>query len=308
MSEHLYILGHLIAHSKSPVMYNAVYERLGLPWHYEPADKATDAEARAFLEARDFLSVNITTPYKPHAFEAATHKAASAKLARGANLLVKHGEALLAFNTDGQGFVSFLERSGFDFLDKSIAICGTGPTALAILHACALAGADEVLLLSRDRAHSMDVMQVYVDDYGEMVTGSIDLPATKEHHRSLHEAYSATTFKFGSYSTSTQAIENADLVVNATPLGMNEGDSAPFDTALLREGQWVFDCVYGHGDTTLTAAACAASCVVFDGAGMLVAQAVASVEAVVDISGVDVDLSKLDLFELMAQAADFEVQ
>ena len=77
-AESLYLLGHPIEHSKSPVMYNAVYARLGLPWRYELADLAGEEEARAFLAARDFLSVNITTPYKPHAFEAATHKAASA--------------------------------------------------------------------------------------------------------------------------------------------------------------------------------------------------------------------------------------
>ena len=35
MSEKLYVLGHPVSHSKSPVMYNAVYEKAGLPWHYE---------------------------------------------------------------------------------------------------------------------------------------------------------------------------------------------------------------------------------------------------------------------------------
>ena len=66
--ERLYILGHPVAHSKSPVMYNALYERLGLPWTYALADFAELDDARAFLDAREFLSVNITTPYKPLAF------------------------------------------------------------------------------------------------------------------------------------------------------------------------------------------------------------------------------------------------
>ena len=60
--ERLYILGHPVAHSKSPVMYNALYERLGLPWTYALADFAELDDARAFLDAREFLSVNITTP------------------------------------------------------------------------------------------------------------------------------------------------------------------------------------------------------------------------------------------------------
>ena len=63
-------------------MYNALYAWLGLPWRYDLMDCATDEEARGFLQARDCLSVNVTTPYKPHAFEAATARAASAKLAQ----------------------------------------------------------------------------------------------------------------------------------------------------------------------------------------------------------------------------------
>ena len=139
MTERLYLLGHPIAHSLSPAMYNAVYERLGLPWRYDLADCATEAEAQSFVDARDFLSINITTPYKPLAYQAATAKAATAKLAQGANVLVKKGNALIGFNTDGQGCVSYLERTGFSFAGKRVAVCGTGPTALSILHACAIA-------------------------------------------------------------------------------------------------------------------------------------------------------------------------
>lgn len=307
MTEKLYLLGHPIAHSKSPAMYNAAYERLGLPWRYECADVPTVEQARAFLEARDFLSVNITTPYKPQALEAATHRAASAKLAQGANLLVKHGDALIAYNTDGQGCVSFLERTGFSFADASVVVCGTGPTALAICHACAIAGAREVVLVGRDKERSQRVLESYVDAFGKLAHAAIDLPAAEQHHRSFLTAYEQTTFKFGTYATSTQALGSADLVVNATTLGMGVDDPAPFDPALLHEGQCVFDAVYGHGETALVAGARAAGCIVYDGAGMLVAQAVASVQAVVDIAGVDVDLESIDLFSFMAEAAGFEV-
>ena len=86
--ERLYILGHPVAHSKSPVMYNAVYGACGLPWTYDFADYAELDDARTFLDERQFLSINITTPYKPLAFEAATRKDPSAVLAQGANVLV----------------------------------------------------------------------------------------------------------------------------------------------------------------------------------------------------------------------------
>lgn len=303
----LYLLGHPVAHSKSPVMYNAVYERLGLPWTYGLADCATDEDARAFLAARDFLSINITTPYKPHALEAATAKDATANLAQGANVLVRQGEALIAYNTDGQGCVSFLERAGFVFAGKRVAVCGTGPTALSILHAAAVAGAESVVLVGRDRDRTRRVLAGYVDRFGLLATALLDQAPTRPHHRSLRVAYERTHFEFGSYAADAGALTSADLVVNATPLGMGANDPAPFGTSLLRPGQTVFDAVYGHGLTALVRAAREAGCAVHDGGGMLVAQAVATVLILCGIEGVEVPLSEGELFDIMAGAAQFDI-
>lgn len=305
--QRLYLLGHPIAHSKSPVMYNAVYGRAGLPWTYGLADCATEDEAQAFLDARDFLSVNVTTPYKPHAYRAATARAASAKLAQGANVLVRKGDALIAYNTDGQGCVAYLERMGVSFAGKRVTVCGTGPTALSIVHACATAGADVVLLLGRDKERARRVLEDFVSRFGLLATATVDLPAARPHHRSFRAAYERTTFKFGSYATSTKALSSSDLVINATPLGMRAGDPAPFDGGLLRPAQTVFDAVYGHGETTLVRSAKESGCTVYDGGGMLVAQAVATVGIVCDVTGWDVGLGEDELFDLMVDAAGFDV-
>lgn len=303
----LFILGHPVAHSKSPVMYNAVYERLGLPWRYDFMDCETPAAADAFLGARDFLSINITTPYKPNALAAADARAATAKLAHGANILVNKAGTLIAFNTDGQGCIGYLERVGFDFAGAKVAVCGTGPTALSILHAAAIAGASEVLLLSRDKDHARDVLERYVSEFGELAHATVDLQAPNDKHRSFLSAYDETTFRFGSYTTSTRAIASADLIVNATPLGMRENDPAPFDVSLFREGQAAFDVVYAHGETAFAAGAKAAGCTFVDGCGMLVAQAVATVQAVCDVSGIELASPFDELFDTMANAAGFDV-
>lgn len=306
-AERLYLLGHPIAHSKSPVMYNAVYERLGLPWTYGLADCATDEKARAFLAARAFLSINITTPYKPHALEAATAKDATASLAQGANVLVRQGEALIAYNTDGQGCISFLERTGFVFAGKRVAVCGTGPTALSILHAATVAGAESVVLIGRDRERTRRVLASYVERFGLLANALLDQPPARPHHRSLRVAYERTHFEFGSYEADAQDLALADLVVNATPLGMHANDPAPFNTAVLRPGQTVFDAVYGHGETALVRAARKAGCTVRDGGGMLVAQAVATVFILCGLEGIDVPLSERELFDLMASVAQFDL-
>ncbi|WP_251178460.1 shikimate dehydrogenase family protein [Adlercreutzia agrestimuris] len=306
-SQNLYLLGHPISHSKSPVMYNAVYEKLGLAWQYGLADVPTKAEAEAFLAARDFLSLNITTPYKPQAFEAATAKAASAKLALGANVLVNHNDELIAFNTDGRGCVAYLERSGFSFSGAKVVVCGTGPTALAILHECAAAGAAQVTLLGRNKTRTHDILNAYVERLQNLAYATIDLPPAQAGYRSLRQIYKEPTLKFGTYESSKNALSSADLIINATPCGMQKDDGAPFDTELLRANQVVFDCVYGHGETALVAGARKHDCVAYDGAGMLVAQAVATVGIVCDIAGVNLTLSDDELFNLMAAAAGFDV-
>lgn len=304
-AEKLYVLGHPVAHSKSPAMYNVVYPKLGLNWHYGLKDCESAEEAEAFLAARDFLSINITMPYKPHALAAADVRAASAKLAGGANVLVRKGEALVAYNTDGQGCVAYLERCGVRFAGARVVVCGTGPTSLAILHAAAQAGAAEVCLLGRDAARAQATLDGYLKLFGELAYATFDLPAAYAHHRSFRETYEQALFAAGSYGDEAERIAGADLIVDATPLGMKPGDPAAFDTSLLHAGQTVFDVVYGHGETALAAAARAAGVRFIDGPGMLVGQAVATVRIVCDLAGVECSLSDDELFELMAEAAGF---
>lgn len=303
--EKLYILGHPIAHSKSPAMYNAVYKKLGLSWHYDFMDCAELAQAEAFLAKRDFLSINITTPYKPQAYAAADVRAASAQLARGANVLVNKNGVLVAYNVDGQGCVAALERAGVSFPGARVAVCGTGPTALAILHATAQAGADEVLLLGRDKERAADVLRGYASTFKKLAETAIDLPAATPGHLGFAETYEHVQLKFGSYATSRQAIAAADVIVDATPLGMNPGDAAPFDTALLSARQTVFDVVYGHGTTALVAAAREAGCAAYDGVGMLVAQAAVTFSIVSEIAGVEHDMTFDELYDVMFEAAEF---
>lgn len=303
-TQRLFLIGHPVGHSKSPVMYNAAYEALGLPWHYEALDVPDDPAAAAWLGERDFLAANVTTPFKPVALAASDRAAATAQLAGGANLVVIRGDQLLAFNVDGQGCVEFLRREGLDLAGKTAVVCGTGPTALSILHSCVLAGAARVVLLSRDKGRSASVLRRYVSQCQELAENVIDLTAffAAGKHRTLAQALDEVNLQYGSYGTSQHAIEAADLIVDATTLGMAPEDPAPFDVALLHKGQWVLDTVYGHGTTALMAAAREAQCRAFDGFGMLVNQAVVSLRTLLDFESVDCSLSDDELFDLMAQA------
>ncbi len=306
MAERLYVLGHPVAHSKSPVMHNALYEALGLDWDYGLADKEDAEAAEHFIAAREFLGCNVTMPYKPLALAQADIKAASAKLAGGANVLVSKEGTLIAYNVDGKGCVGFLEMRDVSFSEAKVVVCGTGPTSLAILHACAEAGAADIVLLGRDKGRTQACVNGYLEQYQELLSTAIPLPSAVEGHLGFAEAYEHATFRFGDYAGARKVIAQADIIIDATPLGMQEGDPAPFDASLLHEGQVVMDVVYGHGLSTLLAAAQEVGARTFNGAGMLVCQAMDTDEILFDIFGVDAFLSRPEMFTLMAHAAGFD--
>lgn len=306
MKEKLYLLGHPVAHSKSPVMHNALYQKLGLDWHYDRMDCADQEEARRFIEGQEYLGINITTPYKPLAFSCADIKAASAELARGANVLASKASKLIGYNVDGLGCVSFLEQKGFPFAKATVVICGTGPTSFAIAHAAALAGASKVMIIGRESERAQAALDRYREELATLASATIALPPMQEGHRSLREVSEQVAFSSGSYAECPQVFAEADLIVNATPMGMAHTGQLPFDTDLLHAGQTIYDVVYGQGETKLVAAARAQGCTAYDGSGMLVAQAVASDRIFFEIASVDLDMSDEEMFAIMAHAAGFE--
>lgn len=290
MPEAFFVLGHPVAHSKSPAMHQAAYEALGLPWAYGFMDCATDAEAKAFLQGQRWRGLNITMPYKPAALAHATTASTAALLAQGANVLVRTAGGIFADNTDGRGCIAYLRRCGASFEDAIVAVCGTGPTSMAIMESAAQAGAREVFLLSRDEARARQSVAAYGERLEE---AGRERPAAR--------------VVGASYDQAKAALERAAVIVDATPLGMAPGDPAPFDTSVLHSGQFVFDVVYGHGATALLSQAAAADCVAVNGEGMLVAQAVETVYDFVELLQVPVDPYRCDLFSIMAQAAGFHL-
>ena len=281
-----YLLGHPISHSKSPALYAAAYRALGLDWQYGLMDRETEADAWESILARDWLSLNVTTPWKRLAIQVANARniTPEARAAHGANLLVNCEDVLIADNVDGKGCAAFLRRSGFAFEGAQVVVCGTGPTARAIVLACAHEGVAHVTLLGRDSARAAESLVTVTDALwnqppiaGELASG----------------AYSETAGR--------AAIEAAGLVIDATTLGMNPGDPAPFDTELLHEGQTVLDTVYGHGETAFVAGARAAGCTAHDGFGMLVGQAVETMRVLERTTGAFAIPADLDLFAVMSE-------
>ena len=344
--ERLYLVGHPVAHSKSPAMHNAAYRALGLDWEYVLNDCATAEEARAFLAQDSWLACNVTMPYKPIAYEIASARSVAATLAQGANVLVRSAggacvgdggarnllaegangllaenagglladnidgtKSLLADNTDGIGCVRYLERCGVAFPGARVVVCGTGPTSRAIMHACAVAGAASVCLASRDADRANATVGRYLSALGQIAENPDSAFAFDDSNQleATNRIADQVDLAGMSYETGETAIASADIIIDATSLGMKPGDPAPFDTQLLRHDQVVLDVVYGHGETSLLAAARDKGCAAYDGEGMLVAQAVETVRDIAQATQLFEISPSVDLFDVMARAAGFDL-
>ena len=256
------LIGTPVGHSLSPAMHNAVYRSAKVDWSYEAIDCPSREEALHCIDlvrTGVYRGLNVTMPYKQLALAQADFSDPAAVVAGGANVLVREGYDLHAYNTDGAGAVrAIMRQADIDSVTgKRIAVCGTGPTALAI--ACSFAQLEprQIIIFSRDVAKADAGIE-------RLITSLPD--------------ETPQCFRSALYEDAWRLVPGLDIFVDATPLGMNPDDEAVIDTHLFHEDQVVFDVVYGHGLTKLLAGASARGALALDGTGMLVEQAALSIE------------------------------
>lgn len=238
----MYILGHPVAHSKSPDFWNGYFAENNIDYVYDYMDICDEVDANRFIESRQFRAINITTPYKKLAYACADCLDGAAKFAGGVNFLINDEGTLKGYNVDGIGCVRAIESYGIDLKNNTVIVCGTGPTSKSIAFALCLAGA-VVLMLTRN------LNKADIPPHHDMNLGVL------EYERASHD------------------IEYANIIINATTLGMKSCDASPINCDLLTPSQFVYDCIYGHGETEIIKRAKMAGCRAYAGDRMLVEQA-----------------------------------
>jgi len=241
------VIGDPIAHSLSPVIYNAAFAELGLDWicvgSRVPAGQV-DA-ALAGMRALGFAGLSVTMPHKEAAARLMDRLSASATRLAAVNCVVRRGAELVGDNTDGAGFVAALHRgTGFDPRGARCAVVGAGGAARAVVLALAEAGAVDIAVVNRTPERAATAAAL---------AGSV-----------------------GRVGGPTDALR-ADLVVNATPVGMADTAAAAapslVDPRRLSAGQVAADLVYHPLITPWLEAASHAGATPLGGLGMLIHQA-----------------------------------
>ena len=242
---HLAILGHPVAHSRSPDMHNAALSYLGLAPRYEAIDVLPHELDRvlAQLAARQ-TGGNVTIRHK----EAVANIASRTELAErvgAVNTFWHDNGRLIGHNTDVAGASATIHALCEAPVDAMrCAVLGAGGAAAAVLVALEDLGCTDISISSRSGARASRLIDRL--------------------HVSAHVAPSAEA-----------AARGADLVINATPIGLYD-DATPLGVEHLEKGAAVFDLVYRAGETAWVRQCRAMGHRAVDGFPMLIEQGAAA--------------------------------
>ncbi|MGZ4694309.1 MAG: shikimate dehydrogenase [Acidimicrobiales bacterium] len=248
------VIGDPIRHSRSPAIFNAAFAATGLDWAYL-AFEVSEGRAGGALDAMRVLGIeglSVTMPHKTDVARLVDECSPHAARLGAVNCVARHGERLVGHNTDGAGFVASLAADGgFEPAGRRCVVLGGGGAARAVVLALAEADAAEVLVVNR----SPDKAQAAAALAGP--AGSVAPVDELARH-----------------------LASADLLVNATSVGMDSTSSPVDDDSLaaLAEGALVADLIYLPAVTPLLAAARARGIRTLNGLGMLVHQAAEAFE------------------------------
>ena len=247
------VIGHPITHSLSPAMHRRWLDRLGIDGIYEAIDCSPErlfATVRRLADA-GWAGLNVTTPHKEAVLGLLTAADGDVQDVNASNLLTFGGGAISGANSDIEGFARTLDSLLPDRWDRTknepirTVVLGAGGVVRPIAHLLS----PGVVLTNRTQARADALAR---DGYGDVV-----VPWARRH----------------------EALEGADLLVNATTLGTSGHPPLELDLGALPRDAAVIDVVYNPLETPLLRAARQRGHRCANGLAMLVHQAIPSFEA-----------------------------
>jgi len=247
------VLGHPIGHSLSPIMHNASLRALKrdaiyLAFDVHPERLMTVLPA---MHEMGFAGINLTVPLKEVAFRGLTDLAESARLTGSVNTVeCRADDTLRGHSTDGDGFLRALVEAFDEPVDGRLVFllgCGGAGRAVAFAVAPDCAG---LVLADQDPARATGLA---ADLRGAFPACSVSaVPPSPE--------------------AWTNSAREAELIVQATPVGMHADDPSPLPASAFHAGQRVFDLIYMTPETAIMRPAARQGARVSNGLGMLLHQ------------------------------------
>ncbi len=254
MSKQIYgIIGHPVSHSLSPAMQNAAFKSLCIDAEYKVFDVSPEGleDFLKNLNEEKISGLNITIPHKINAkyyIEKNGFLDDNAKRLGAVNTIKLVDGKLNGYNTDGPGFYrSLVEDLKFEPESRAVFVLGAGGAARAII--MYLGNSPKEIFVHDAEEKKSEDMKIYYGTYYD--EGKLHI-VTKEGLK--------------------ETLGKADLFINATPVGMKEGDPSPINADALKSGSRVYDLVYNREATELVRKANSLKLHAVTGLGMLLYQ------------------------------------
>ena len=248
------LFGHPVEHSFSAHMQNDAFKAQGLSYLYIPFDiypqnlkKALDS-----LVPLGFSGINLTLPHKKRAMAFLDKVSDEAKVIGAVNTIVIDRGRLIGHNTDGKGFVTSVEKEARTKLrNKRVVVLGAGGAAHAIATELAIAKVSKISIFNIVLYEAKD-LAVRIKRYFPQTTTEF--------------------FLLKSGPMLDEKVHDADIIINATSVGMKEGDPLLINPLSLQRKHLVCDVIYNPPRTKLLAAAEKRKARTLNGLGMLIYQ------------------------------------
>ena len=252
------VVANPIKHSISPFIHNSAFEATNtngvyLAWEVDAAELA---ETVANIRRYQMYGINLSMPYKEQVIPYLDQLSEEACLIGAVNTVVNREGTLIGYNTDGKGF--FKSLPSFKISGKRMVLLGAGGAAKAILAQAILDGVSQISVFVR--SSSMEKTRPYLEKIQNATGFRVDLFALED----VQELQDSIT--------------QADLLVNATSVGM-DGSSQPIPTSIvLPEKLMVADVIYQPFETPFLKWARNQGNQSINGLGMLLYQAAEAFE------------------------------
>lgn len=250
------VIGYPVKHSLSPQMHNAAFEALSIEAHYALWETPPDELAArvASLRAPEMYGANVTIPHKEAIPPLLDEIDPQAARIGAVNTIVNRAGRLIGYNTDAPGFLRALQETAgptFTLQGKHVVMLGSGGAARGAAFALLESHVGALTIVGRTEAH-----------IEALIVRLRQSASTSDLQGALFVSNEAQ-----------RALEQADVLVNTTSVGLKEGDETLLIKAeLLAPATLVMDMVYNRAQTPLLRAAAARGCLVLNGLSMLLYQ------------------------------------
>lgn len=260
----LAVIGSPIEHSLSPLVHSAILNSIDVPYSYDKikVDKGGLSEFIDYAVENDIDGFNLTMPHKEDIIPFLAEIDKEAEAFSSVNTVCIREGKLYGHNTDAMGYRKSLEKCGHSFKNSNIVLLGAGGVVKTLAMAAAIDGARSITILNRTQSKAEEICNKL-------------------------RTYDSTV-NYGGFSKSEIEwyCEKADILINATPLGMSGVDADFGDLSfieVLPKSALVSDLIYNPEMTRFLKTAEKNGNKTLNGLGMLIYQAIFADEYYLDM-------------------------